>query len=391
MNYTYYKRYRPSPKRTNFKSFFWLVLILVVLLLVLKGCVSVVSSLLKDKEDEATLTLNKGSAQVVEWGQTDSQEVADAQLLLVGDTVQTGEGSIVTLTFTNGTTVMLDQNSKMTFAKATVTDSAQTLEVDLLDGRAFVKQAPQDENQPTLLLHTAVMNIESMSASYLASNQSNKQYIYGFDGQATVRFVDRSQEDSVIDTATIEKGKKSVLTDDAEKNLLARESVTLIGDAGDDLMGDSFIAFVNGEISALGTAEETSPPEDATPPVDATAPVDATTTETVTEASAPVPVPVSSLQIKVTSPGLNSTIQKNAIAIEGVIVAGTADHVTITWDGNGKPYTLAGFKAGNSSFRYVADATYGNFKVGVNTFTVVAYAADGTVSNTVTVVITAQF
>lgn len=387
MNYTYYKRYRPSPKRTNFKSFFWLVLILVVLLLVLKGCVSVVSSLLKDKEDEATLTLNKGSAQVVEWGQTDSQDVADAQLLLVGDTVQTGEGSIVTLSFTNGTTVMLDQNSKMTFAKATVTDSAQTLEVDLLDGRAFVKQAPQDENQPTLLLHTAVMNIESMSASYLASNQSNKQYIYGFDGQATVRFVDRSQEDSVIDTVTIEKGKKSVLTDDAEKNLLARESVTLIGDAGDDLMGDSFIAFVNGESSFLGTAEETTPPEDATPPVtETTAPVDATTTT-----ETPAPAPVSSLQIKVTSPGLNSTIQKNAIAIEGVIVAGTADHVTITWDGNGNPYTLAGFKAGGSSFRYVADATYGNFKAGVNTFTVVAYAADGTVSNTVTVVITAQF
>jgi hypothetical protein len=386
MNYTYYKRYRPSPKRASFKSFFWLVLILVVLLLVLKGCVSVVSSLLKDKEDEATLTLNKGSAEVVEWGQTDAQEVADAQLLLVGDTVQTGEGSIVTLTFTNGTTVMLDQNSKMTFAKATVTDSSQTLEVDLLDGRAFVKQAPEDENQPTLLLHTAVMNIESMSASYLASNQSNKQYIYGFEGQATVRFVDRSQEDSVIDTATIEKGKKSVLTDDAEKNLLARESVTLIGDAGDDLMGDSFVAFVNGDSTALGTAEETTPPEDATVPTDAT-----TTTTTETPVPVPAPTPVSSLQIQVTSPGLNSTIQKNAIAIEGVIVAGTADHVTITWDGNGKPYTLAGFKAGSSSFRYVADATYGNFKAGVNTFTVVAYAADGTVSNTVTVVITGQF
>ena len=379
MTYTYYRRYRPSPKRTSFKSFFWLVLILVVVLLLLKGCVSVVSSLLKDREDEATLTLNKGSAEVVEWGQTESQDVADAQLLLAGDTVQTGEDSVVTLTFTNGTTVMLDQNSKMTFSKATLTDTAQTLQVDLLEGRAFVQQSPEDENQPTLQLHTDVMNIESMSATYLTSNQADREYIYGFEGQAVVNFVDRAQDDSVIETVTIDKGKKAILTDEVEQKLLARESVTLSGEAGDDLMGDSFIAFVNGETSMLGTAEETTPPED-----------EATTTDETTE-TPETTTPVSTLQIQVTSPGLNSTIQKSAIAIEGAIVAGTADYVTVTWSGNGNPYTLAGFKAGGTSFRYVADASYGNFKVGANTFTVVAYAADGTVSNTVTVVINGEF
>jgi hypothetical protein len=397
MNYTYYRRYRPSSKRSSFKSFFWLVLILVVALLILKGCVGVVSSLLKDKEDEATLTLNKGTAQVTEWGQDTPQSVADAQLLLVGDTVETGESSVVTLSFTNGTTVMLDQNSKLTFVQADLNEDADVLQVELLEGRAYVEQSPKDENQPTLQLHTDVMNIESMSASYLASNQANKEYIYGFGGQATVKFVDRSQEDSVIDTITIEKGKKSILTDETERNLLDRQSVTLMGDAGDDLMGDAFLAFVRGDSSALGTSSETDEATDESESTneannDESTPDESETEESTTETeSTETTTPVSTLQIKVTSPGLNSTIQKSAIAIEGSIVAGTADHVTVTWSGNNSPYTLAGFKAGGSSFRYVADASYGNLKAGTNTFTVVAYTADGTVSNTVTVVINAEF
>ena len=195
-------------------------------------------------------------------------------------------------------------------------------------------------------------------------------------------------------TVTLEKGKKSVLTADDKTKLLARQSITLMVDAGDDLIGDAFVAYNKGEVLPSDLGEDPALPADGT-----TADADATTTSTdstttdatdTTETTTPV-TPVSSLQISVTSPGLNSTIQKNAIAIEGAIVAGTADHVTVTWDGNGKPYTLAGFKAGGSSFRYVADATYGNFKEGVNTFTVVAYAADGTISNTVTVVITGEF
>jgi len=390
MNYTYYRRYRPSPRRSSFKSFFWLVLILVAMLLVLKGCVSVVGALLKEKQDQATLTLNEGSAQVLEWGQTELKDASSAQLLLVGDTVQTGAKSIVTLAFYNGTTVVLDENTKISFAEATLEDSTENIRLDLLEGRAWVKQIPEDETKLSLGLHTDVMNISSVSANYLVANQANKEYIYGFDGNASVDFVDRSQEDSVIDTAEISKGKKSVLTDDLEKNLLARQSVTLMGDAGDDLIGDAFVSWNRDGPSAVMLDPGTDP---AAPAVDATATTETSATDDVETPAleTPTPAPVSSLQIAVSSPALTSTIQKSAIAIEGGIVSGTADHVTVTWDGNGKPYTLAGFKAGGSSFRYVADASYGNLKSGPNTFTVVAYAADGTVSNTVTVVVTGDF
>ncbi len=97
------------------------------------------------------------------------------------------------------------------------------------------------------------------------------------------------------------------------------------------------------------------------------------------------------LNISVTSPGLNATIQKSAIAIEGSVLSGTANTVTVTWAGNNQAYTLNGFAPGDTEFRYVADASYGNLKAGSNTYTVIAYDAQGQVSNTLVVTIVAEF
>ena len=55
------------------------------------------------------------------------------------------------------------------------------------------------------------------------------------------------------------------------------------------------------------------------------------------------------------------------------------------------PYTLKGFKAGGSSFRFVATSEYKNLKVGENTYTVIAYDTAGKVSNTIVVKVNASF
>ncbi len=79
------------------------------------------------------------------------------------------------------------------------------------------------------------------------------------------------------------------------------------------------------------------------------------------------------------------------MAIEGPIVSGTASRVTVTWSGNGQPYSLGLFEPGSATFRYVADTTYQNFSVGENTYTVVAYDAEGNASNSVSLVIQGEF
>lgn len=397
MNYTYYRRYRPQTKKrpNSFRSFFWLVLILVVLLLLLQACVTMVSSFMAEKKDEATLSVNEGSAEVLEWGQTEAIPASDAQLLLVGDTVQSGADSLVTLRFAADTEIHLDEGTRLLFQDAHVGESVTTITVELLSGRVWVDQLSEDQSVE-LILKTKTMNTVSTQGRFLFANQDTKQYAYSFDGTLNVDYVDRSQEDSVIESVRVDKGKKTILTQEAEVALLARESLTLVGESGDDFMGDRFVMWNLGDVDTIseGTGSgDVSLGEDPGEDTDETPVEEPVVEEPSEEVTDPTvsEVPAPTLCVQVTSPGTSVTIQKSAIAIEGSITCGTASTVTVTWGGNGAPYTLGGFAPGDTTFRYVADASYGNLKAGSNTYTIVATAADGTQSAPLTVTIVAEF
>lgn len=395
MNYTYYRRYRPSKKKTSsFRSFFGLVLFLVVLVLVAKACVSMVGTIMAEKRDEATLTVNEGSAEVTEWGQENSEPASDAQLLLVGDRVKTASGSLVTLQFSDGLEIRLDENTALTFTDAKLGETEDLLSIELNEGRAWIVQEGMEDHEVVLEMKTLTMNLSSTQSTYLVANLSTKQYVYPFDGEVHVDFVDRSAGDSVIEGADLKRGQKAILTEEAQKALLARENIQLVGEAGDDLLMDRFVMWnlgsvetfadpLDGEGEEENLAEEEETPEEETPDEEEIA--DETSEEVTEEETS------TGLALSVTSPGLNVTIQKDAIAIEGIILSGTANTVTVTWAGNNQPYTLGGFAPGDTSFRYVADASYGNLKAGSNTYTIVATSADGTQSAPVTVTINAEF
>lgn len=398
MNYTYYRRYRPQAKKrpSSFKSFFWLVVALVFVLLLLRACVGLMSSLLEERRDEATLTLNEGSADVLEWGKEDYSEASAAQILLVGDTVRTGSDGLVTLRFAGDMEVHLDASTALLFEDAEVAEDGTVIHLELLSGRAWVDMASEDEFV-TLQLKTKLMNIEGKYGRFLIANQDTKQYAYSFEGDLTVDYVDRDQNDSVIETVRVATGQKTILTSEAEVALLARESLTLLGESGDDFLGDRFVMWnlgtVESVLSEVLPGDETGTESDLESDLETDLEIEADplAEENVETEPEPVTSPVTGLQIRVDSPGTVATIQKSAIAIEGSIASGTANTVTVTWAGNNQPYTLGGFAPGDTSFRYVADASYGNLTSGSNTYTIVAMDADGNVSNTVTVTITAEF
>ena len=399
MNYTYYRRYQPQPRKqrpNGFKAFFWLVIVLVGMALLLQACVTLVSSLREEKKDEATLTVNEGRAEVLEWGQSEAIPAADAQLLLVGDTVTSESNSLVTLRFAEDMEVHLDENSKLLFEDAQVSDDETVIVLELLAGRAWVDQG-SEEPTLSLELHTKTMNLESSQGRFLIANQDTKQYVYSFEGSVRVDYVDRTKDDSVIETVRVDEGKKTILTSEAEAALLARESLTLLGAAGDDFVGDRFVMWNLGTVATIDKGEdETEDPLDEDAELDEGTSEDEETeeeaaTDEETADSEEPEAPAATLCVTVTSPGLTVTIEKDAIAIEGSITCGTASTVTVTWGGNNSPYTLGGFAPGDTSFRYVADASYGNLKAGTNTYTIVATAVDGTQSAPVTVTITANF
>ena len=374
MSYTYYRRYQPSRRRSGFKSFFWLVLFLVFFFLILKACVSVFSSFAEDKKDEAVLSVIKGNAEILEWGQSDAKSASDSELVLVGDQITTGENSRVSLSFYNGTLVYLDENSKVKIAEFRAGESHNQMELQVVDGQIWVEHLAQDEGELELLIQTDVMNLQSFQGTYLVSNRVDEERVAVKSGQVGVDFVDRGEEELVIESLTIKEGEQSLLTDGRERALLARENISLVEPVVVEFWDTVFV-----EQQSSGEQAES----EATGPIEIEEDLEASPEEVVVEET--------SLVISVSTPSSGATIGKDAFAIEGQIVSGTASKVMVTWSGNGQAYPLGLFTAGSGSFRYVADTDYLNLSQGPNTYTIVAYDSEGNASNTVVLTIDAAF
>ena len=374
MSYTYYRRYQPSRRRSGFKSFFWLVLFLVFFFLILKACVSVFSSFAEDKKDEAVLSVIKGNAEILEWGQSDAKSASDSELVLVGDQITTGEDSRLSLSFYNGTLVYLDENTKLKIAEFTAGESHNQMELQVVDGQIWVEHLAQDEGELELLIQTDVMNLQSFQGTYLVSNRVDEERVAVKSGQVGVDFVDRGEEELVIESLTIKEGEQSLLTDGRERALLARENISLVEPVVVEFWDTVFV-----EQQSSGEQAES----EATGPIEIEEDLEASPEEVVVEET--------SLVISVSTPSSGATIEKDAFAIEGQIVSGTASKVMVTWSGNGQAYPLGLFTAGSGSFRYVADTDYANLSVGSNTYTIVAYDSEGKASNMVVLTIDASF
>ncbi len=399
MNYTYYRRYQPTKrKNTSYKSFFWLVIILVLLVLVLRACISVAASLLEEKKDEATLTLYKGDAEILEWGQSEAEAASDAQLVLEGDEVSTAANSWATLTFYDETKVRMDQNTKVVLYEVNIEEEKEQVVLQLVEGRVWVSHDPELEGALDLQIETAILNIQSVQGEYLVAHQGSQEALFVNQGPVTAEYMDRSGEERTIETIVLSSGEMSLLDETTQTALLARENVTLVEPVREDMFTDSFVRWSKGEnvVEETPSDEEDSEDEEEPEETEETEETDEATTDDEEETSAEEETPVeeeatTGLKIAVSSPANGATIQKDAIAIEGVISSGTASRVTVTWSGNGTPYTLSGFTAGSSSFRYVADVAYGNYAKGSNTYTIVAYDETGAVSNTVVITLNAEF
>ena len=394
MNYTYYRRYKPSRKQSGFKAFFLFVVAVIILIFAVRSCSSFVKSILADKNDEATLTLEKGSAQILEWGQSDWGQVSSTQVLLSGDTVKTAEDSLVTLTFAGGSSVSLDKNTEVKFEAVTpesadsIDSTAVQLKIYLISGRVLVDNVASALIALDLTVLTGSMDIVSPvhGGVFLAYNDDSQEYAYNLYGKTDANLMDRTKTDSelVIETIPLEVKKGILLSDEDRKKIADRTYISTISNfetpSNDDFLKRSLPEYLNAEFFG----ETTVTPEVVEEEPVTEDPASTASTEVAAE-------PVSGLTIEVTSPSLSTKIQKDAIAIEGVIKAGTAETVTVTWDGNGNPYTLKGFSSGDSNFRFVADSDYKNITQGTNVYTVIAHDAEGMESNEVTVTIEAEW
>ncbi|MEK7146012.1 MAG: FecR domain-containing protein [Patescibacteria group bacterium] len=391
MSYTYYRRYQPrnNKRRSNFRSFFWLVIILVLLALGVRACVSVISKISNEKRDEATLTVTSGSAEVTLWGEDEAKEAASAQLILEGVTLHTLNDSQAVLRLHNGTEVTLDENSKLIYESFEGEDDEEQVVLGLLQGQGWVEHLPMETGTFTLTLENDLMDIISTASTFWAGHRAQETYVYNVEGQSTVHFVDRrASEAVVVEETVLNPGNKSLFDEEKTTLFLARQSVVLSEPMSED---EFHPQWLSGQRSGTGEViedEEALLEEEEETDVEAEAPTEEVEEETPKEEEEPVAI--NALKITVDAPTSGATLT-DAFAIEGRILEGTASRVTVTWSGTGVPYALGYFQEGEGSFRYVADPEYRNFSAGENTYTVVAYDSDGNISNTVVLVVNGEF
>ncbi len=410
MTYTYYRRYQKPrrPRRqsqSGFGSFFVFIVILVLIVLMVQACVSIFNNIRQDKRDEGVLSVFKGSAEVLVWGQQEFEEASDAQIVLIGDQLRTQADSLSTLRLINGTELRLDANTHLSLDSVEHDGNDDLYEFTLYEGRVWLDHVPKDLGTMTLQIDSDLMSVESTGSQLLFVKNSEEESVYVHRGGVELAFVDRGPQDRVIDSVVLNEGSSSQLTSSMQSALLARQDVRLFEPFEVELFVED--AFYQWNIGALSIAlDDREIPVEEIPaeelPVDEEEilsedePVLAEEStveepEVETEAEAVTEVTVEPLRIQIDSPTNPANIEKDAIAIEGRIVSGEAVRVTVAWSGNGQPYELGLFEAGSSSFRYVADAAYENLSAGSNTYTIRAYAEDGSVSNTIQLEVNASF
>lgn len=378
MSYTYYRRYQPNRRKrrpSQFGSFFLLVIILLILALLSWGVYNFFSNLKEEQRNEASFSVERGSAQIQLWGQEHSKTASSLQTVHVGDQIVTSEASLSTFTLHNGSTLRLDESTHLVFESFEQDGSDDFVTLRLLSGRAWVQNWPKESGRMQLLLSTDVMDMQSYTGEYLVSNVANEEYLAVMEGSVKVEYVDRTGETVVVDSLSVSAGSISYFDDVKERQFLQRSAVVLAGPLEEDFFEeDAFVAINEGEVVII--EEEPEVEEEV---------------EVVVEEPEPQPEPeasVETLAIAVVSPASGSVINKDAIAIEGRIVSGEASRVSVTWSGSGDAYDLGLFEAGSDSFRYVADVNYSNFAEGKNVYSIVAYDEDGQVSNTLLIEIT---
>jgi hypothetical protein len=400
MNYTYYRRYQhPSRrrKRNQFSAFFWLGVILVILALVLKTCVTIVGSFSEEKRDDLILSVEKGGGEVLSFGQSVWEVASDLGVILEGDSVQSDQDSYLLLTIQDGPVIRMDEDSYLSFDSVELDENEMpVIHLILHDGRIWYEA--DEDSITSVVIHSDVMDV-SGGNQFMLSNLADNESLYVFDGNVSVDYLDRGLEDTVIESTTLGPLSKSLITNDFENALIAREAVTLseLMEEG-ELSENEFVKWSLGgdrviEIEEEPVEEEIIEEEEVVEVEEPIEEEELIEEEPELEEVVEVEEPESSgdLVISITSPGFGASDSDGAIAIEGTITSGVASSVYVSWSGNGQSYPLGLFVPGDSSFRYVADTQYSNFASGNNTYTVTAYDAAGNESNTVSIDITGDF
>lgn len=366
MDSLYYRK-----KRRRQRELFLPFLIIVFVILVIAFLTQLVLSFRNQSEvalkNTAHVSLSKGKAEFLAWGQDKWREVYPDLVLVEGDKILSGIGANVVLDFFDGSRVRLDSDTEVEILSIDSGSDVLDVVIKLHQGQIWV-----NENISNNLFEDVSFNIRSKylnlfsGGSIFSVSSGTEDFIRVLYGEVKVQVLNESLEDAeILEALSLGVGQQVKVDKVSIDDLEARKYVNLLS-AIDDFwtVTDWYLWNISQDESPPLTVEE----------------------KTSSDVEAVLDAPT----LQVTSPvDKISTINTDQVYLKGTVSENVSKILVTEFhkDKNGSAYPLQKYVAGSGIWNYAVSKEFGNLVDGRNRFIFQAFSEDGLMSEPVEIVL----
>jgi hypothetical protein len=403
MQQYYYKRNRQ--KREFLLPFLILICLGIIVILVVKLILAFVNDNSENLDNKVTLYLEGDkNAQILPEDQSGWVKAYDGSALFPGDSVKTGAQTKAILIFNDTNVLRLDQNSQLVLTDLTKNDSALNVLVEFSYGEIWIKKNSFDGD---FIVKTKHAKIYSLGTTFAIEDRSY-EILRVMGGNVQFDIFDEKDEerDIPLESYVAGVGQQITLTEKSYEAIVARSVVDIktaisneweatewyIWNIKEDKEPTDFAALikenknVNDSSATTDNTITNNNQYDQIPAdiinVDQNPVSEPKESEIITLKEKPV--------VFITKPSQSPyTLNEEKYMIQGTI-KGYATQViveSVTGDGIKDKYTLSKFKAGDTSWSYLAYKNYKNISEGSNIYKIYAKDQNGIASEAVQVLI----
>ncbi|MFA6918157.1 MAG: FecR domain-containing protein [Candidatus Gracilibacteria bacterium] len=352
-----------------------------------------------------------GGVKMKTWGTEDFFNISTDALVMQGDEIITTADAKIIVEFFDGTVMRLDGNTDVNFVGIDEESDPAKIDLLLVDGRIWLNKLYRDTGSTDISVRTANLEVVSQSGSIFEVEDVGSEAVRVFSGNDSsveANIYDANGE-KVVEAEVIGVGQEVVFSDAVLEKYWQFQSPSVLSAIGDELKQTAFYIWNVAEDKAPTTFEKsvngeqfvkvdpqavTTPatPEEGVTPVDgAVVPVvgsDGSATVVPVNPEAVVPAtttvaPVAPSPVVVSQPTVTSVAKITTKDKDGYYVV-SENPATLTGEVPGdvasvlvNGYVLKKFKAGDKTWTYYANASYGLMKEGANTYEVYSVDANG--------------
>lgn len=285
----------------------------------------------------------------------------DAVTLSAGERVRTDANGSATLTFDEGSELVLGASSELGIEKLQNAINNKHVELVIAKGDIGITAGTMNGS---FSIENELIKISNADGTYLVSMDEKETFVTAISGGFTATILDSQNEKyPELENFVVEPGQTIEITERRVNNIRKNITLDLVKATPESITTSSMYLALRGEEApaATGAAEETESDSN-----EGTLDPDLITTDAERDT---LPAP-----LIITGNG-NITAVTDPVSVSGK-VAPKVSKVEISYE-NEDPFLLSKFEAGSGEWSYNAAVKFGNLEIGVNNYTVIGYDEAG--------------